>query len=335
MANPILVELTRGARLESVHRGAIAIARASGDLIAAVGEVERPIFPRSAVKPLQALPLIESGAADHYGLRAPEIAIACGSHAGTPEHVAVVARMLSRSGLEAAALACGIQAPLDEAASRELVRAGLAATALNHNCSGKHAGMLATAAHQREPIENYWWPEHPVQGRIVSLLQEMTGQGLTPDLCGIDGCSVPNWAIPLAGLATAFARFAGGEGVTGVRASACRRLAEACWAHPTLVAGRGRLDTEAMASLPGRVLLKTGAEGVYCGAFPELGLGFAVKIDDGGKRAAEVVAAGLLSRLCAGAPALGPPTSLSNFRGLSVGEIRHAAALEHLLAELG
>jgi L-asparaginase II len=335
MDNPILVELTRGARLESVHRGAIAIARATGELIAAAGEVGRPIFPRSAIKPLQALPLIESGAADHYGFRAPELAIACGSHTGTSEHIAVVARMLSRMGLDAGALACGTQAPLDEAASRELVRAGLAATALNHNCSGKHAGMLATAAHQREPIETYWRPEHPVQKRIVSVLQEMTGACLTPDLCGIDGCSVPNWAIPLAGLATAFARLAGGEVVTGERAGACRRLVEACWAHPALVAGRGRLDTEAMASLPGRVLLKAGAEGVYCGVVPELGLGFAIKIDDGGKRAAEVAAASLVARLCTGAQAIAPPTSLRNYRGLSVGEIRPAVALLRLLGQLG
>jgi L-asparaginase II len=334
MGNPILVELTRGARQESLHRGAIAVARANGELIAAAGELEQPIFPRSAIKPLQALPLVETGAADRYAFGPRELAIACGSHSGTPEHAATVATMLALAGLDAAALGCGRQEPLDAAASRELVRAGLAATALHHNCSGKHAGMLATAAHKAEPIDAYWLPEHPVQIRIRQTLEAMTGRDLGTDVRGIDGCSVPNWALPLASLAAAFARFVTGEGVPRGRAQACRRLAEACWAAPALVAGRGRLDTLAMARLPGKVLIKAGAEGVHCGAFPELGLGFALKIDDGGKRAADLVAACLVSRLCPQAETLAAAAALKNFRGLTVGEIRPSAALARLLDRL-
>ena len=151
--------------------------------------------------------------------------------------------------------------------------------------------MLATAVHMGEPTDGYWRPDHPVQVRIARVLEELTGCRLGPEVRGIDGCSVPNWAMPLSGLAQAFARLATGEGMDAARA---RRLAgaspQACWAHPDLVAGPGRLDTLVMQRLPGQVLMKSGAEGVYCGAFPERGLGFALKIDDGAKRAAEAVA---------------------------------------------
>ena len=334
MHNPILVELTRGAGLESVHRGALVLARANGEVLAAVGDVDRPIFPRSAIKPLQALPLLETGAADRYGFGNRELAIACGSHSGTPEHTAVVGGMLSRVGLDAAALGCGVQEPLDGAAARQLVRAGRKATQLNHNCSGKHAAMLATARHHAEAIDAYWLPTHPVQLRIHHTLEAISGQDLTTDACGIDGCSVPNWAMPLTRLATAFARFVSGEDLSPARAETCRRVAQACWAEPTLVAGAGRLDTMAMAHLPGRVLLKAGAEGVHCGGLVERGLGFALKIDDGGKRAADLVTASLVACACGDVPGLPPSTALKNFRGLTVGEMRPAAALAGLLHKL-
>lgn len=334
MGNPVLVELTRGLWRESVHAGAVAVARANGELVAAVGDVARPIFPRSAIKPLQALPLIETGAADRYALGARELAIACASHSGTREHAATVAKMLLMAGLDASALGCGTQEPLDSSAGRELARAGLAASALNHNCSGKHAAMLATAVHKAEAIEGYWLPDHPVQNRILKALEGVTGRHLDSDLRGIDGCSAPNWALPLVSLAAAFARFVTGEGVNRERWRACRQLAEACWAEPMLVAGPGRLDSMVMQALPGKVLIKSGAEGVHCGAFPALGLGFALKIDDGGKRAAELVATSLVRRVYPEAEALGPQTLLRNFRGLTVGEIRPSEALERLLASL-
>jgi len=334
MGNPVLVELTRGLWRESVHAGAVAVARANGELVAAVGDVERPIFPRSAIKPLQALPLLETGAADRYAFGARELAIACGSHSGRREHAATVAKMLAMAGLDAPALGCGTQEPLDSGAGRELARAGLAPTALNHNCSGKHAGMLATAVHKAEAIEGYWLPDHPVQNRIRNALEDVTGRRLGSDLRGIDGCSAPNWAVPLRSLAGAFARFVTGEGLGHDRWRACRQLAEACWAEPMLVAGPGRLDSMVMGALPGKVLIKSGAEGVHCGAFPALGLGFALKIDDGGKRAADLVAASLVRRVYPEADALGPQTLLHNFRGLTVGEIRASEALKRLLASL-
>ena len=204
MRNPILIELTRGALVESAHAGVVAVARADGELLGGVGNVAAPIFPRSAIKPLQALPFVETGAVERFGLGPAEIAVACGSHSGTPRHVAVVEGLLARAGLTPAALGCGIHEPFDAAAARVMIRRGERATSLHHNCSGKHAAMLATAAHLGEPTDGYWLPDHPVQVRIRRVLEDLTGCTLSPEVCGIDGCSVPNWAIPPAALARAY-----------------------------------------------------------------------------------------------------------------------------------
>jgi L-asparaginase II len=320
MPNPVLIELTRGGLLESAHAGAAALVRATGEVVASLGDIAWPVFPRSAIKPLQALPLIETGAARRFGFGAPEIAIACASHAGTAAHVTLVASMLARAGLTEASLHCGVHEPMDAAAARELVRSGRAATALHHNCSGKHAGMLATAVHLGEPAEGYWRPDHPVQERIRRVLEELTGTPLDAQACGIDGCSVPNWAIPLAGLARAFARLATGDGLDPERARRCAAVAEACWAHPDLVAGPGRLDSLAMQRMPRKVLVKGGAEGVSAGAFPERGLGFALKIADGAKRGADAATAAVIARLYPQAHGLGPSSTLTNWRGLGSGK---------------
>jgi L-asparaginase II len=329
MRNPVLIELTRGALVESKHTGAIAVARTTGELVAAVGDVALPIFPRSAIKPLQAVAFVERGAADRFGCGTREIALASASHSGTPAHTALAQCILRRAGLDREALACGVHDPIDPSAARQLVSSGAKATALHHNCSGKHAAMLATAVHEGEPTQGYWRPDHPVQMRIARVLEDLTGCPLGPDVRGIDGCSVPNWAMPLRGLAQAYARFATGEGTGGVRAQACRRIAEACWAHPDLVAGPGRLDTRVMSRLPGGVLLKSGAEGVYCGALPEHGLGFAIKIDDGAKRAAEAAVMRVIVHFYPAAQEV-HSTSLVNWQGLEVGAIRTTSALEAL-----
>ena len=175
MRNPVLIELTRGALVESVHAGAIAVVRADGEVVAAAGDIARPIFPRSAIKPLQALPFLESGAVERFGFGAPEIALACGSHAGARPHVTGVTAMLAGAGVPTTALACGAHEPMDAATAREMIKAGASPTPLNHNCSGKHAAMLATAAHLAEPTEGYWRPEHPVQHRIRRALADMSG----------------------------------------------------------------------------------------------------------------------------------------------------------------
>jgi L-asparaginase II len=321
--------------VESVHAGALAVARPTGEVVAAVGDIAAPVFPRSAIKPLQAIPCVESGAVDRFGFGAREIALASASHSGTPAHTALALSMLERAGLTPEALACGVHEPMDPATAREVIRSGGAPSPLHHNCSGKHAAMLATAVHKGEPTDGYWRPEHPVQVRIVHALEDLTGCRLGPDVRGTDGCSVPNWAIPLSGLAQAFARFATGEGVGAGRAAACRRIAEACWAHPELVAGPGRIDTAVMTRLPGIVFMKSGAEGVCCGALPERGLGFALKIDDGAKRAAEVAVIEVISRFHRAAHDAGPASRLTNWQGLQVGRMRATSALDRALENLG
>ncbi len=327
MANPVLVEVLRGELVESRHRGSIAVAAPDGRLAFAVGAVHTPVFPRSAIKAIQCLPLVESGAADRFGFGAAEIALACASHSGTERHVSVAAEMLARAGLDESALGCGSHEPLSAAAARALIQDRKPPSPLHNNCSGKHAGMLATAVHLGEPTAEYWQPHHPVQSRIAAALEDLTGARLGPDRLGIDGCSAPNWAIPLANLATAFARLVTGEGLPEGRREAARRVVESCWAEPGLVAGPDRLDTELMTRLPKLLFLKTGAEGVYCGGIPARGLGFALKVDDGAKRASEMAVKALAKRLVPQAGDLPLQETLRNWRGLPAASLRCSAEL--------
>jgi L-asparaginase II len=327
VANPVVIEVTRGGLVESLHTGAAAVARAGGGTVLELGDASRPVFPRSAIKPLQCLPLIETGAADRYGFGAAEIALASASHTGAERHVATAASMLARAGLNADALGCGAHIPSDDAAARALIRRSESPSALHNNCSGKHAGMLATAVHCGDPVAGYWRPDHPVQLRIRRTLEGLIGRRLGADVLAVDGCSAPNWAMPLADLARAFGQFATGEGAGAAHRAAADRIAKACWAEPELVAGPGRLDTEVMGRLPGEVLIKAGAEGVYCAALPRLGLGLALKIDDGAKRAAEMLVMYLIARLEPKAGQLVPSTALKNWRGAVVGEMRAAPSL--------
>ena len=230
--------------------------------------------------------------------------------------------MLAKAGLDAAALGCGAHEPLSAAAARTLIDHHDQPSPLHNNCSGKHAGMLATAVHMGEPVADYWRPDHPVQVRIARALQDLTGATLGADRLGIDGCSAPNWAIPLANLAAGFARLVTGEGLTIERRAAVQRVLESCWAEPELVAGPQRLDTELMTRLPGALFIKTGAEGVYCGGVPSRGLGFALKIDDGAKRASELVAKALVRHLVPQAGELPVQEVLPNWRGLPAASIR-------------
>lgn len=295
MDNPVLVEVRRGGLVESRHRGAVAVVDAAGKIALAVGDVAAPIFPRSAVKPLQALPLIESGAADRYALADEELALACASHAGEPAHVESVARMLAKAGLDASALACGTHWPSSQAAAFALAKTG-APSALHNNCSGKHAGFLCVARAMAIDHAGYWRPEHPVQAQVHAVLEDLSGASLPQDRRAVDGCSVPTWALPLKDLARAFAKFGTGHGLAPSRARAAARLRTACAQKPWYVAGTGRFCTEIMQHFGSRALVKTGAEGVFCGALAELGLGVAVKCEDGAGRAAEAIVAALLAR---------------------------------------
>ena len=329
--NPVLIEVTRAARVESFHTGAIAIARANGELVLEVGNVRRPVFARSAVKALQCLPLIESGAADRFGFGEAEIALACASHTGTDRHTALCRHMLDLIGLDEPALGCGAHAPMSASAARHLVELKSRPSQLHNNCSGKHVGMLATALHLGEPTIDYWEPEHPVQQRVLAVLRDLTDLSLGPDTRGTDGCSVPTWAMPLASMAQTFARLVTGDGMTAERRAAVERILSACWAEPELVAGPGRADTTVMTKLPGRIFMKTGAEGVYCGGFPELGLGFALKIDDGATRASAGATVALVERLLPDARGLVDRSIIKSWRGAEVGAIRTSDILERAL----
>ncbi len=334
MTNPILIEVTRGPLVESWHRGAVAIAAPSGALALSLGDVESPVYPRSAVKALQALPLIESGAADRFGFGPAEIALACGSHAGTERHTHLAATMLDRAGLDPNDLGCGAHMPLGSSAANALIAAGEKPSQLHNNCSGKHAGMLATAVHLGEPTRGYCAVDHPVQQRVHEALRDITGLPLGADVRGIDGCSVPNWAMPLSVMARAFAQLVTGVGMSADRKAAVERILDACWQYPDMVAGKSRADTVVMRELPRQVFMKTGAEGVYCGAFPQLGLGFALKIEDGAKRAAAGAAMALVERLYPVARGLMPVGAIKTWHGVEVGEVRSAPVFEDALGTL-
>ncbi len=327
MANPVLVVATRAKRVESSHRAALAVVDADGARVLALGDVEIPVFPRSAVKALQALPLVETGAADRYGLGDRELAIAAGSHAGEPDHVAAVEQFLARRGLDATALECGAHWPLDRHAADALVRAGRDPTALHNNCSGKHAGFLCVAGALGIAHADYVKPEHPVQGEVRAAIETTTGASLGADVTAVDGCSVPTWAVPLDRLALGFARFGTGHGLRPSRAQAAARIRAACAAQPHFVAGTGRFATVLMQHFRERAFIKPGAEGVFCAALPQQGLGIALKCDDGASRAAEVIVAALLARFLPGDAAdlavLDPymrPT-LRNWNGIAVGTV--------------
>jgi L-asparaginase II len=332
--NPVLVEVIRGSLVESLHRGAVAVADAQGRLALSLGDVEQPIYPRSAVKALQALPLVESGSADAFGLDEEELAVACASHSGDDIHVETVRRLLGKAGLEESHLACGAHWPVSETASEAMLRAGKRPQAVHNNCSGKHAGMLATAVHLGPSPKGYEKPDHPVQQVIARTLAEMCDTEIDPSHAGIDGCSVPTFALPLHALARGFARLGSGEGLSAARAEAARRLVDACFAEPVLVAGEARFDTLVLGGLKGEAFVKGGAEGVHCAALPELGLGIAMKIDDGGKRGderalAEILAAFLPKARTVLADQL--KGEIHNWRGTKVGRVTASAALQQAI----
>jgi L-asparaginase II len=333
MTNPVLVEACRGALVESRHRAAVAVVDADGSVVLALGAVERPIYPRSAVKALQALTLVESGAADRFRLGDEELALACASHGGEPGHVAAVARMLGAAGLDAGALECGAHWPLHQPSAQALARSGGTAGAIHNNCSGKHAGFLCAACAMEVPYRGYVAPGHPVQREVAAALETLAGVALDEGCRAVDGCSVPTWAIPLAALARAFARFGTGRGLDTARARAAARLRAACAAKPWFVAGTNRFCSEIMGRLGARVLVKTGAEGTFCGALPEQGFGIAVKCDDGAGRAAEAIMAAMIVRFLALDAAdrmfcerFVRPT-LRNWNGIEVGQLRPTEAL--------
>ena len=297
MTNPVLVEVIRGGLVESEHRGSIAICDGDGKKVLEIGDVSRPVFPRSAVKVIQALPLVESGAADAYGFGDRELALACASHNGESAHTELARAMLGKAGLDESALECGTHWPSFQGATIELARSGGLPNSLHNNCSGKHSGFICACRHSGVDHRGYSGAGHWLQEQVRGAMEALTGAAHDEAHCGIDGCSIPTYAVPLANLAHGLAKMATGAKLGPERSKAARRLFKACMAEPFFVAGTERTDTELMQIAPGRIFVKVGAEGVYCAAVPELGVGIALKCDDGASRAAEIMIATVLADL--------------------------------------
>lgn len=324
----LVVEVLRGNRVESRHLVDAVIADASGKLVRAHGIGDRPVFPRSANKALQALALVESGAADKFGLEPRHIALACASHNGEEMHVAAAAEMLARAGLPQTCLECGAQPPALPADRDALALAGQKPRAIHNNCSGQHSGFLCFAAGEGIDPAGYVKIGHKVQRAIAAKLTDVTGAQHGEDNFGIDGCSIPTYAIPLQNLAIAFARFGVGEDADPARSAAMLRIRDACFAHPQMVGGTGSFDTGMMSVMKGRAFTKTGAEGVFVASLPQLGFGIALKAHDGAARAAEVAVARLIESLleldqtqAMALKGLANP-QLHNWNAIHVGEVR-------------
>ncbi len=336
-----LVEVTRGTIVESIHFGAFAVVDVHGRLLASYGDPYAVTYLRSSTKPFQALPLIERKGHEIYHLSLAEIALACASHSGTDEHVLVVRSLQDKAGIAEADLLCGVH-PLEHQPTVEAMRQrGEQLTPNRHNCSGKHSAMLALAQMLNLPKENYIHPEHPIQRLILQTFAEMCALPVEQVVVGTDGCSAPNFAVPLYHAALAFARLCDPQsgGVQPLeRAQACQVITAAMSAHPEMVAGPQRFDTRLMQTAPGRILAKGGAEGYQAmGLLPgALGsgssaLGIAIKISDGDQaaRARAAVSLEILRQLGALSPSeleglanYGPHKPLYNWRKIVVGEVR-------------
>ncbi len=333
MQNPVTVEVTRGKLVESRHRGLGVVVDGSGRTVFSFGDAEAGVFPRSSCKAMQALPLIESGAADAYGFGDAELAFACASHSGEDRHVEMAASMLAKAGRDVLALECGAHWSSDQTALIHQARTINRPTALHNNCSGKHSGFVCACVHSGAPVEGYIGYDHPLQREIREVMQSLTGAVLGEDNCGTDGCSIPTYAVPLKGLAHGFAKMLTGEGLSASRAKASRRLIDACMAEPFYVAGTGRACTKLMELAPGRIFAKTGAEGVFVAALPEQGLAMAVKCEDGTTRAAEAMIYALIARYFEKGGEIETKLmamanrQMKNWNGIHVGDVRVTDAM--------
>ncbi len=330
MAAGLVVESVRGGIVESVHRVAVAVVDADGRLRARSGDPDLVTFVRSAAKPFQALPLLEDGAAERFGVREDELALVCASHNSEPAQVDLIRALLTRIGLAESDLACGPHRPLSAdlalAAENQASPPEVPRTPLASNCSGKHTGMLAVARHQGWPTRGYHEPGHPVQRRCKEVLAHWAGLPVDRMGEGVDGCGVVSFALPVRALALAYARLGASK------EAAPQRVVRAMIGHPDLVAGRGRPCTALMSAYPGRVLAKVGAEGVYGAAILDRGLGVGLKVEDGNTWAAVVALWSVLEQL-----ELDPPPSAAvprfaaipvrNTRGETVGSLRASGKL--------
>jgi L-asparaginase II len=323
-----LVEVIRGPAVESWHAGHVVVVDADDRLVYAAGEPATPIFPRSSLKPLQALPTISLGAVSEFGLTGEEVAVMCASHGAEPFHLEAVRGILTKIRAEESDFFCGPHSPGNAAAAHELIRRDEAPTAIHNNCSGKHAGMLTLARLLEAPLAGYQEPDHPVQQEIRSLLHGVCGADTARLGWGTDGCGVPTYLMPLRALALGFARMAAPERLPNIFAEGARTLTGAMRAHPKLVSGTGGFCSELMAAAEGAVFSKGGAEGVYAVGIPSRGWGVAAKVADGNARGLPAVIVNLLEACDALSPAAGERLeryrrpAVRNTRAAHVGELR-------------
>ena len=338
-----VVELTRGGIVECIHFGAMAVVDSSGNLLTSLGDPNLLTFPRSSMKPLQALPFVEDGGPEHFGLTEEELAILCASHHGTDEHVRVLRSIHAKVGLQELDLQCGVHWPPDKATVLAMRERGEEPTPYRHNCSGKHSGMLAQALLHDYSKGNYLSMDNPLQQRILKTVAEMCDVKPEDMPIGIDGCSAPVFAMPLYNFALAMARLADPFELGEVRAAACKKITHAMMAYPVMVAGPGSLDTVLMDVMRGKTAVKGGAEGYQMlSLMPEAcgkgspGIGVAIKISDGdpNRRATYALVVGLLKALGFGEEMESEAFRnfntqiLKNWRGLEIGEIRSARPIE-------
>ena len=325
-----VVEVLRGDIVEARHTVHVVVADAHGRVVARAGNGAGLTYYRSAAKPFQALPLVEEGVVRRFGLSLPELALCCASHEGEPEHVATARSILSKIGVDEALIRCGSQLPFGANASQELLMLGGQAMPIHNNCSGKHAGMLALAVGMGWNPVDYHLPGHPVQDRMLREILRWTGLGETEVATGVDGCGVVCFAVPLFQIAKSFARFS----VAAADNEGPAEIVRAMTTHPFMVGGTGRACTQVIEAAAGKAFVKLGAEGTYIGGIPASGLGFAIKVEDGGRRAVEVALVKVLEEL--GVLTEAAVTAIShhgnpivyNTRGEAVGEIRPAFHLE-------
>ncbi|MEM7562717.1 MAG: asparaginase [Pseudomonadota bacterium] len=297
MSNPVLVHTYRGEVIENMHRGTIAVCDPKGRLIKACGDAERLIYPRSAIKALQAIPLIETGTADHFKLNDAELAISCSSHNAEPMHIDTVNNFLNRLNLDDSALECGASAPLHNLTAENLLRQQKSPRKIHNNCSGKHTAMLACASFLGESTQGYIEREHPTQQRWLDTLGEMADIDMHRLPWNRDGCGIPVVAMPLKSIATAAARFAAPDQCSANRIDSVDRIASAIAAAPQMIGGSDTLDTRVMQITGRRLMIKGGAAGVYVAAIPDQNLGIALKIDDGNGEASGIALLELLKQL--------------------------------------
>jgi L-asparaginase II len=297
------VEVHRGALAESVHQVHAAVVDREGRLLASNGDPDRLTYWRSAAKPFQILPLLQDGAAARFGLTDEELALACASHSSEPFHLDLVSRFLAKVGLSEDDLACGPHEPLSAVIAKEVLERRLVMTPRWSNCSGKHTAMLALAKHHGWPLVGYQLAGHPLQDRLRAEVERWTGLRREEIVLAVDGCTTVCFGLPLRAMALSYARFGIDQGAHP------RRLWGAMTSHPHLVAGTKRLCTDLMRVWPGEIVAKIGAEGVYCAAIPSLGVGIALKVEDGEFRAVGVALTEIIrqvvERLAPASPALG------------------------------